>query len=165
MQHLACPPPPSPPPPSSMCTLICLTKPSQLWNKCRPWWRWWSWGLLADFCKARCSVNMKWRVATHSDHSCRRRVAQRLRRCNLICLSCKVKAFIIPARGERCHLHWTWHVHTPLTMGGYTHTCTPIRTQTLGDDVERWRLWGEDGQKDRINCEQRSQGQLSIGVM
>ena len=99
------------------------------------------------------SVHMKWRVATHSDHSCCGRVSEGPRCCNLICLSCKVKAFIISARGIRCHLHWTWHA--PPTMGDHTHTHTHTHThkcrytsQTMGDKVERWRLWGRDGQKD-----------------
>lgn len=98
------------------------------------------------FYSAHCSVHMKWRVATHSDHSCCGCVSEGLRRCNLICLSCKVKAFIISARGIRCHLHWTWHMHAPLTMGDHTHTQT-YTTQTVGDKVERWRFWGEDRQK------------------
>lgn len=104
------------------------------------------------FYSAHCSVHMKWRVATHSDHSCCGRVSQGLWCCNLICLSCKVKAFIISARGIRCHLHWTWHLHAPLTMGDHTnthiHTQCTYTTQTMGDKVERWRLWGRDRRKD-----------------
>ncbi len=80
------------------------------------------------FYSTHCSVHMKWRVATHSDHSCCGRVSEGPRCCNLICLSCKVKAFIISARGIRCHLHWTWHVHAPLAMGDHTHTHTHTHT-------------------------------------
>lgn len=101
------------------------------------------------------SVHVKWRVVTHSDHSCCGRVSEGLWCCNLICLSCKVKAFIISARGIRCHLHWTWHVRTLLlpqeTACARTHTNTGKFThtsQTMGDKVEKWRLWGSDGQKD-----------------
>lgn len=107
---------------------------------------------LGIFYSAHCSVHIKWRVATHSDHSCSGCMSEGLGCCNLICLSCKVKAFIISARGVRCHLHWTWHMHASLTVGDHTHAevhTSVNTTQTVGDGVERWGrdAWGRDGQE------------------
>lgn len=86
------------------------------------------------FYSAHRSAHVKWRVATHSDHSCCERVSERPRRCNLICLSCEVKAFIISARGIRCHLHWTWHVHVLLQPWD-------TRTQTRTGESRGRRGW------------------------
>ncbi len=101
------------------------------------------------FYSAHCSVHMKWRVATHSDHSCCGRVSEGLWCCNLICLSCKVKAFIISARGIRCHLHWTWHMHAPLTMGDHTHTHTHSEHTQLKPWGTRLRDEGFEEKIDR----------------
>ena len=133
---------------ASMCPMICLTKPNpESHTKIsdgyddEAFWQIYS---------ANCSVHMKWGVATHSDHSCSGRMSQELGRCNLICSSCKVKTFIISARGVRCHLHWTWHMHASLTVGDHTHKCTPTSvntTQAMGDKVKSWRFWRGDRQK------------------
>lgn len=114
------------------------------------------------FYSAHHLAHVKWRVATHSDHSCCERVSERWQRCNLICLSCEVKAFIISARGIRCHLHWTWHVHVLLQPWDR-------RTQTRTGESRRRRGWKmkasrktETGRR-RIDGWRKSQGRLGRG--
>lgn len=94
------------------------------------------------FYSAHHSAHVKWRVATHSDHSCCERVSERPQCCNLICLSCEVKAFIISARAIRCHLHWTWHVHVLLQPWD---SCTGESRGRRG-----WKM-KEDGDGTKMN--------------
>lgn len=88
---------------------------------------------------------------------------------NLICLTCKVKTFIISARGTRCHLHWTWHMHASVTVGDRTHrrALTNVNTtQTTGDKVWRRRFWERDGQKSwELMCNQETQGQPGLVLL
>lgn len=110
------------------------------------------------FYSAHHSAHVKWRVATHSDHSCCERVSERPRCCNLICLSCEVKAFIISARAIRCHLHWTWHVHVLLQPWD---SCT-------GESRGRWGWKMKASRKTAtgrrwIDGWRKSQGQLGCG--
>lgn len=109
------------------------------------------------FYSAHHSAHVKWRVPTHSDRSCCELVSER--HCNLICLSCEVKAFIISARGIRCHLHWTWHVHVLLQPWD-------SRTQTRTGESCGRRDWKTKGFKEvggQNEDESTADGKAKVG--